>query len=139
MTLVPQNARSELVMPAKCSGDGVCDTMLQIPDRFEPASCRPALSPTRGSGDGAVMSGADMAGRSAGELACDIDVAEALQAQAVTHSDGSHAIRIRGGGRPRVGSRLSDERVDVTVSRELEDWGGGSASSICCMRSISVF
>ena len=40
---------------------GVCETirMFQI---ASPASCRPALRPTRGSGDGAVMSGADMSG-----------------------------------------------------------------------------
>src|SRR5689334_23124542 len=46
-------------MPTKGSGDGVCDTMRRF-QIAEPASWRPALRPTRGSGSGALMSGADM-------------------------------------------------------------------------------
>src|SRR5436305_920265 len=61
MTLLPENARSEFVMPA----NGESEATWPIIRRFqiaEPASCRPALSPTRGSGDGAVTSGLAIAG-----------------------------------------------------------------------------
>src|SRR4249919_1039789 len=73
MTLVPEKPRSEFVIPANPSGDGVCEIfrMFQI---ASPASCSPAFNPTRGSGDGAAMSGADMSGvRDSAGLA-DIDV-----------------------------------------------------------------
>src|SRR5215217_5104982 len=61
MTLLPENARSEFVMPVNPSGGGVLEIfrMFQI---ASPASLSPALSPTRGSGDGAAISGADMSG-----------------------------------------------------------------------------
>src|SRR5512133_1982888 len=61
MTFVPEKPRSELVMPAKSFGGGVCETfrMFQI---ASPASSSPALRPTRGSGDGAATRGADMSG-----------------------------------------------------------------------------
>src|SRR5690349_11557352 len=80
MTFVPEKPRSELVTPAKCSGDGVCDTfrMFQI---ASPASCNPAFNPTRGSGDGAAMSGADMSGAGNEFALGDIDVVDELAAQ----------------------------------------------------------
>src|SRR5262245_15649005 len=61
MTLVPEKPRSELVTPAKPCGEGVCEIfrMFQI---ASPASWSPAFNPTRGSGEGAVMSAADMSG-----------------------------------------------------------------------------
>src|SRR5512146_1661142 len=61
MTSVPMNARSEFVTPTNPSGGGVCDTSLRF-QIASAASWSPALSPTRGSGDGAVTSGADMSG-----------------------------------------------------------------------------
>src|SRR6478609_45298 len=59
MTLCLWNARSEFVIVAKPSGDGTCEIMRRF-QIAEPASCRPALRPTRGSGSGARTSGADM-------------------------------------------------------------------------------
>ena len=73
MTLVPEKPRSEFVIPANPAGDAVCEIfrMFQI---ASPASCSPAFNPTRGSGDGAAMSGADMSGIRDVEGPADIDV-----------------------------------------------------------------
>src|SRR5579884_3929779 len=82
MTSVPVNARSEFVTPAKCSGAGVCE----IIRRFQiasPASWRPALRPTRGSGDGAMMIGADMSGPAIGPPAW-VELPLVARAQAAT-------------------------------------------------------
>src|SRR5215813_12078881 len=54
---------SELVTPAKCSEGGVFETSLRF-QAAVPASVSPALSPTRGSGLGAVV---DMAPGDAAE------------------------------------------------------------------------
>src|SRR5690242_12843032 len=86
MTFVPLNARSELVIPAKCSGDGVCET-LRIFQIASPASWRPALSPTRGSGDGAEIKGADMLGVGNALALDDIDEVDELVAQPAMTSD----------------------------------------------------
>src|SRR5512133_3327300 len=86
MTFVPVNPRSELVIPAKCSGDGVCDTFRRF-QIASPASCNPAFNPTRGSGDGAAMSGADMLGTDSELALGDIDVVDELAAQPAMTSD----------------------------------------------------
>src|SRR5215207_10208107 len=60
MTYLPVNAMSELVIPVKSSGDGFSETTFRF-HTASPASCSPALRPTRGSGLGAsadfVLSG----------------------------------------------------------------------------------
>src|SRR5262249_14552843 len=123
--------RSEFVMPTNGSGDGVCDTirMFQI---AEPASCRPALRPTRGSGDGATRSGADMSGDGIDARLADIELEEVPRAHAPSAARrGTTSIEVLpeeamgypGGGMGERVSQLPDE---------------ASASSICCMRSISV-
>src|SRR3954469_1685371 len=61
MTLVPEKPRSELVTPTKPCGAGVCE-ILRMFQIASPASWSPAFNPTRGSGDGARSSGADMSG-----------------------------------------------------------------------------
>src|SRR4051812_27049449 len=97
MTLVPENPRSELVMPAKSGGDGVWETrrMFQI---AEPASCRPALRPTRGSGDGAAITGMDMSGVVAIEpddiVLVDEEPAQAIAIEVATTAEAASAILI---------------------------------------------
>src|SRR5689334_18374551 len=86
MTFVPEKPRSELVTPAKCSGDGVCETLRRF-QIASPASCRPAFSPTRGSGDGAAISGRDMSGAGSELALGDIDVDDELAAHPATSSD----------------------------------------------------
>src|SRR5512143_122911 len=80
MTFVPVNPRSELVTPAKCSGAGVCDTFCRF-QIASPASCSPAFNPTRGSGDGAMTSGAEMSGLGSALATGDIDVVDVPAAQ----------------------------------------------------------
>src|SRR5260370_22430174 len=95
MTLVPWNARSELVIPGKFCGDGVCDTsrMFQI---AEPASWSPAFNPTRGSGEGAAMSGADMSGTRSGVALVDTDDMDDELPQPARASDAKSRAPARG-------------------------------------------
>src|SRR3954466_4755524 len=52
-TRFPENARSEWVAPSTLAVGGVVESMRMFQPAW-PASQRPGLSPTRGSGDGAV-------------------------------------------------------------------------------------
>src|SRR5580704_6361711 len=53
MTVFPMNARSELDLPTNASGGRMVDTKCMFHSAC-PASQRPALSPTRGSGIGSA-------------------------------------------------------------------------------------
>jgi len=66
-------------MPANPAGDGECETFLMF-QIASPASWSPAFRPTRGSGDGAAMSGADMSGMRDGVGPPDIDEDDVEQA-----------------------------------------------------------
>src|SRR5436190_14588037 len=90
MTLVPEKPRSEFVIPANPAGEGVCE-ILRMFQIASPASCSPAFSPTRGSGEGAAMSGADISGMRAIAGLADIEIDDDAPAQpaatAATASD----------------------------------------------------
>src|SRR3954467_12897702 len=79
MTFVPENPRSELVMPTNGSGDGVCDTMRMF-QIAEPASCSPAFSPTRGSGEGSTTRGAEISGAGIEARPTDVELEDVLLA-----------------------------------------------------------
>src|SRR6266496_2336513 len=107
MTFVPVNPRSELVIPAKCSGDGVCDTFFEF-QIASPASCNPAFNPTRGSGDGAATSGADISGLDTELALGDIDVDDELAAQpAMTSAEITNAPAVNARGSARVMTFMS--------------------------------
>ena len=62
----------------------------------EPASWSPAFNPTRGSGDGGAMSGADMSGAGIGAALGDIEVdddepAQAMAIDVITNVEASNA------------------------------------------------
>ena len=78
-------------MPAKPCGAGVCETFrtFQI---ASPASWSPALRPTRGSGDGAARSGADMSGPDCiGDADIDADDGDPPHPAATTAASTEHS------------------------------------------------
>src|SRR5882672_3198024 len=80
MTRLPLNARSECVAPSTCPVGGVVESMRMFHAAWA-ASQRPALSPTRGSGVGAVAAagtGVAAGGGVLGAAAADAPLVEEL-------------------------------------------------------------
>src|SRR6185437_12928519 len=106
MAYFPVKARSELVMPTNCSVGLACESTARFHDA-SPASYRPALSPTRGSGLGSptdmLRAGTPDDGATDDDCSAD-DVVDGAHAPAnptpsANASDISEAARVRAAGR----------------------------------------
>src|SRR3954471_14796645 len=122
MTSVLWNARSELVIPAKPCGAGVCDTMRMF-QIASPASASPALRPMRGSGEGGVTSGADMLGIDEPAIVTEGEDDEPPEAQPIASDAMIGAASIV------RGERAMNERVMESSTRECDGRTNGNGVS----------